>query len=179
MARPDHLDLMDGQDVIGPHDARAPVLTYIGLGANLGDAAATLNAALAALGDLPLTQVTSVSSLYRTAPQDSAPGSPDYLNAVAALQTRLTAPALLAALQALEAQAGRERPYRNAPRTLDLDILLFGAAQVQSKRLTLPHPRLWQRAFVLQPLCEIAPELVSAQALAAVSDQPVQRLAAP
>lgn len=168
--------LTDRPDSAELHPAREPVLAYIGLGANLGDAANTLRAALAATGALPLTQVVAASSLYRTAPQDSAPCSPEYVNAVAAINTRLTALDLLNALQSLEAAAGRERPYRNAPRTLDLDLLMFGSAQVQSERLTLPHPRLWQRAFVLQPLAEIAPDLVSAQALAAVADQPVQRL---
>lgn len=170
--------LIDRPDSAGLHPAREPVVAYIGLGANLGDAKATLRAALAALRELPLTRLVAASSLYRTAPQDSAPGSPDYFNAVAAVETRLTAPDLLNAVQALEAAAGRERPYRNAPRTLDLDILLFGSAQIQSERLMLPHPRLWQRAFVLRPLADIAPALVSVQALAAVADQAVQRLIA-
>ena len=101
---------------------------------------------------------------------------PDYLNAVVALETRLSAPALLDALQALELQAGRERPYRNAPRTLDLDVLLYGSARIESARLTVPHPRMLLRAFVLRPLAEIAPDLVSANQLEAVRDQTIERL---
>ena len=84
-------------------------------------------------------------------------------------------PALLATLQALEQAAGRERPYRNAPRTLDLDLLLYGNARIDSPRLTVPHPRLWTRAFVLHPLRELAPERVGARALAAVADQAIER----
>ena len=93
-----------------------------------------------------------------------------------ALHTGLTAPALLDALQALELQAGRERPYRNAPRTLDLDLLLYGSARMESARLTVPHPRMTQRAFVLVPLAEIAQGRVSAEALEAVKHQAIERL---
>ena len=93
------------------------------------------------------------------------------------MRTRLTAPALLSALQAQENQAGRERPYRNAPRTLDLDVLLYGSARMAGPVLTVPHPRMTERAFVLMPLAEIAPDLVSATQLAAVSDQGIWRLA--
>jgi 2-amino-4-hydroxy-6-hydroxymethyldihydropteridine diphosphokinase len=101
---------------------------------------------------------------------------PDYLNAVAELRTTLSAMDVLALLQALENQAGRERPYRNAPRTLDLDLLLYGDAHIHAPTLEVPHPRLWGRAFVLLPLAELAPERVSAQALAAVQDQAIARL---
>jgi 2-amino-4-hydroxy-6-hydroxymethyldihydropteridine diphosphokinase len=153
---------------------RAAVTAYVALGANLGDAQATLRWALAAIGGLPGCQLTVSSSLYRTAPVDSS--GPDYLNAVAAIQTTCTAPGLLARLHQLEQQAGRERPYRNAPRTLDLDILLYGDAQVQSATLTIPHPRMGQRAFVLVPLAEIAPDRVSAEQLQAVAAQACQRL---
>jgi 2-amino-4-hydroxy-6-hydroxymethyldihydropteridine diphosphokinase len=163
---------------------RDPVTAYVALGANLGDAAAALQRALQGLQQLPLTQVRQASSLYKTAPLDTdagaeapAPGN-DYLNAVVALETGLSAPALLDALQALEQQAGRERPYRNAPRTLDLDLLLYGSARIDSGRLTVPHPRMAQRAFVLVPLAEIAPQCVSAEQLRAVRHQAIERLGA-
>ncbi len=132
-------------------------LAYVGLGANLGDPTATVQHAIGCLGELPATALRAASSLYRTAPVDAA--GPPYINAVAALDTGLTPEALLEALQELERRAGRERPYHHAPRTLDLDLLLHGHAQVQTGRLTVPHPRLHQRAFVLRPLLEIAPDL--------------------
>jgi 2-amino-4-hydroxy-6-hydroxymethyldihydropteridine diphosphokinase len=130
---------------------------YIGLGANLGDVRAALAEAARALAALPATRLRRLSSLYRTAPVGSS--GPDYLNAVAELDTGLDAPALLAQLQAIERHHGRERPYRNAPRTLDLDILLFDALVVDTPALVLPHPRLHERAFVLRPLAELAPQL--------------------
>jgi 2-amino-4-hydroxy-6-hydroxymethyldihydropteridine diphosphokinase len=108
---------------------REPVPVWIALGANLGDAQQSLRDAIAAIGQLPGTTLTQQSSLYRTAPVDSS--GPDYINAVVQINTVLTAPALLVALQAIEQAAGRERPYRNAPRTLDLDILLYGNARYQ------------------------------------------------
>ena len=108
---------------------RAPVLAYIGLGANLGEPVAALNAALDSLAELPHCALVRHSAFYRSAPVDSS--GPDYVNAVAELTTALTAPALLRALQQIELDAGRERPYRNAPRTLDLDLLLYGSAIVQ------------------------------------------------
>ncbi|SFU41958.1 2-amino-4-hydroxy-6-hydroxymethyldihydropteridinediphosphokinase [Polaromonas sp. YR568] len=158
------------------------VCAYVALGANLGDAATALRQAVQAMGRLPFTQVRQSSSLYKTAPLDtdsgveaSAPGN-DYLNAVVELETGLIAPALLDHLQQIEQQAGRERPYRNAPRTLDLDLLLYGSARMDSEHLTLPHPRMTQRAFVLVPLAEVAPTLVSAGQLAAVAHQPIERL---
>ena len=161
---------------------RKPVAAYVALGANLGDAGAALRRAVQAIGRLPHTTVRQLSGLYETAPLDTdsdnetaAPGS-DYLNAVAAIETGLTAPALLDALLAIEQQAGRERPYRNAPRTLDLDLLLYGSAHIESSRLTVPHPRMMQRAFVLVPRAEIAPGSVSVSALAAVQHQIVRRL---
>jgi 2-amino-4-hydroxy-6-hydroxymethyldihydropteridine diphosphokinase len=101
---------------------------------------------------------------------------PDYLNAVVEISTTLAPPDLLAALQAIEQAAGRERPYRNAPRTLDLDILLYDELTLDSPALTIPHPRMDQRAFVLVPLAEIAPQRVSAQQLQAVQDQAITRL---
>lgn len=153
---------------------RVPVGVHVALGANLGDAAQTVRAALAALDCLPQTRLLRASSLYRTAPWEAQ--GPDFINAVAALETRLTAPDLLTALQALEQAAGRERPYLNAPRTLDLDLLTYGTGRVDSARLTVPHPRLWERAFVLVPLAEITPEAVPPSALVAVSGQVLKRL---
>lgn len=153
---------------------RDPVTAYLGLGANLGDAAGTLRAAIAHIARLPGTSVTRQSSFYRTAPLDA--GGPDYVNAVAEISTRLTAPELLEHLQRLEDAAGRERPYPNAPRTLDLDLLLYGRARIDSPRLQVPHPRMSGRAFVLVPLAEIAPDLVSPAQLAAVAGQRLTRL---
>lgn len=154
-------------------EPRSEVTAYVALGANLGDAATALREALAALNAAAGVQVRRASSLYRTAPVDSS--GPDYLNAVAEITTTLTAPALLDALQAIELAAGRERPYRNAPRTLDLDLLLYGEARMDSPRLTVPHPRMWERAFVLVPLAEIAPSRVGPEALRAVAAQRIER----
>ena len=131
---------------------------YVGLGANLGDAAATVRAAAQALHGLPNTRLVALSGLVASAPVDAA--GPDFINAVARVQTRLQPLDLLAALQALEVQAGRQRPYRNAPRTLDLDLLLHGQTVCHGPVLTLPHPRLHLRRFVLWPLAELAPQLV-------------------
>ncbi|KQW43441.1 MULTISPECIES: 2-amino-4-hydroxy-6-hydroxymethyldihydropteridine diphosphokinase [unclassified Roseateles] len=132
--------------------------TYVGLGANLGgDLLATLTQAVRALSALPGTRLVAVSSAWRSAPLDAS--GPDFLNAVVGLDTTLPPIELLDALQAIEQAHGRERPYRNAPRTLDLDLLLYGDAVLGTPRLTLPHPRLGERAFVLRPLLEIAPEL--------------------
>ncbi len=153
---------------------RAPVTAFVGLGANLGDARAALEAALQGLAALPGTRLVRRSRLWRSAPVDAE--GPDYLNAVAQLETTLDAFALLAQLQALERAAGRERPYRNAPRTLDLDLLLYGDATIASAALTVPHPRLRERAFVLLPLRELAPARVDARDLAAVAGQRIEPL---
>jgi 2-amino-4-hydroxy-6-hydroxymethyldihydropteridine diphosphokinase len=153
---------------------------FVGLGANLGDARATVAWALQALGQLPQTCVVAASSLYRTAPVRAS--GPDFINAVAELRTGLAPPELLTALQALEHRQGRERPFRNAPRTLDLDLLLYGERVMQDSALTLPHPRLHQRAFVLVPLLELAPQLrhpllgALQACVAATHDQPIERL---
>ncbi|MGC1174891.1 2-amino-4-hydroxy-6-hydroxymethyldihydropteridine diphosphokinase [Polaromonas sp.] len=170
---------------VGEHsDRSARVTAYVALGANLGDAASAVLQAMQALDRLPLTRVTRRSSLYKTAPMttggESAARStgPDYINAVVALETGLTAPILLRQLQQLEQAAGRERPYRDAPRTLDLDLLLYGSACIESQELTVPHPRMAQRAFVLVPLAEIAPGLVPQVRLDAVADQAIERLEA-
>jgi 2-amino-4-hydroxy-6-hydroxymethyldihydropteridine diphosphokinase len=153
---------------------RDAVTAYVGVGANLGDAVGAVRNAIELLRHLPDTALVAHSSLYRTAPVDST--GPDYVNAVAQLSTRLTAPELLRELQRLENAAGRERPYRNAPRTLDLDLLLFGSARIDSAELQVPHPRMHERAFVLVPLAEIAPGLVAEAQLAAVARHDIQRL---
>ena len=145
-----------------PSDESRAATVFIGLGANLGDARATLRDALAALHPLAQAGSFAASSLYGSAPVDSS--GPDYVNAVARLRTVLAPHALLAALQAIEQRFGRERPYRNAPRTLDLDVLLFGVQgndggiALADERLTLPHPRAAQRTFVLEPLAELWPD---------------------
>ncbi|QXL85163.1 2-amino-4-hydroxy-6-hydroxymethyldihydropteridine diphosphokinase [Comamonas sp. NLF-1-9] len=149
----------------------------IGLGANLGDARASLRRAVQALAALAQTRLLAVSSLYRSAPVDA--GGPDYLNAVVLLETALQPLALLHALQALENAAGRERPYRNAPRTLDLDLLLYDALRLDTEELRLPHPRMNERAFVLLPLAELAPQAVDAARLAELAGQRIEKLAAP
>ena len=153
---------------------KQPVSAFVALGANLGDAPATLRWALTAIAALTGTRLVRSSSLYRSAPIDSS--GPDYINAVAEVATTLHAPALLAALQQIELAAGRERPYRNAPRTLDLDILLYGDASIHSPHLQVPHPRMGERAFVLEPLAEIAPARVSPAQREAVADQLIERL---
>ena len=153
---------------------RDPVTAFIALGANLGDARVAVLQALDALSALPETRLIARSRLYHTAPHEAS--GPDFINAVARIETRLDAPALLDALQAIENSAGRQRPYVNAPRTLDLDILLYGDARIDSPRLTVPHPRMQGRAFVLHPLADVAPQRVSAEALAAVRGQPIQVL---
>ena len=154
-----------------------PATAYIGIGGNLGHARATVQDALRRLAQLPQTTVTAQSHLYRTAPIDA--GGDDYVNAVAQLSTALAPHDLLAALQGIELAHGRERPYHNAPRTLDLDILLYDDSVIADDTLTVPHPRMTQRAFVLIPLLEIAPTVTipgigAAQALRSqVADQPV------
>jgi len=155
------------------------VTAFIALGANLGDAVAALRQAIVSINALPLCVVKKTSSFYKTAPLEMLPGHApggDYINAVLDIETRLPAPILLQHLQQIEQAAGRERPYVNAPRTLDLDLLLYGDGRIDSPQLTVPHPRMWQRAFVLLPLAEIAPALVSQDALTAVQGQTVSIL---
>jgi len=154
---------------------------YIALGANLGDPVATLNAAFDALKGLPKTTLVAASSLYRTAPVGLL-DQPDFINAVAAVDTDLAPMDLLKALLNVEAEFGRQRSIRNAPRTLDLDVLLHGDALIHTAELTLPHPRMHERAFVLAPLAEIAPEISIpghgpiGPLLAACQDQAISRL---
>ena len=156
-----------------------PVRAYIALGANLGDAAMAIRQAVIAIDGLPECSVKKTSSLYKTTPLEMLPGHAsggDYINAVIEIETRLVAPSLLQYLQHIELDAGRERPYVNAPRTLDLDLLLYGDGFIDSPQLTMPHLRMWQRAFVLVPLAEIAPALVTGKALSAVNDQQISRI---
>lgn len=156
--------------------SRAVVTAYIGLGANLGNAQQALLDALQALRHTPGIDQVMASDFYRTAPVEAT--GPDYINAVAQVQTRLNAMDLLAALQAIEQAAGRERPYRNAPRTLDLDVLLYGSGQVNSPTLTVPHPRMGERAFVLVPLADLAPDALPPGALGAVAAQAITKIRA-
>jgi 2-amino-4-hydroxy-6-hydroxymethyldihydropteridine diphosphokinase len=150
---------------------------FVGLGANLGDPRAAVEEAMAEIDRLPGTTIVARSSLYRSAPVDA--GGPDYVNAVVELRTTLEPLPLLRSLLAIEQAHGRQRSVRNAPRTLDLDLLLWGEAVMHTPELTLPHPRLHQRAFVLRPLAQIAPGLVLpglgglAPWLAAAADQSI------
>lgn len=152
----------------------SPVMACVALGANLGDAVATVQQALRDVAGLPDTQLIQASSLYRSAPYEAQ--GPDFINAVVLVQTLLSPVALLHALQALELQSGRERPFKNAPRTLDLDIIFYGDVNLATSELTLPHPRWHERAFVLHPLAEVWPERVSATQLAAVHDQNIESI---
>lgn len=150
------------------------VTAFVGIGANLGEPCAAVLNAVQVMACLEGVAAVRRSSLYASTPIESS--GPDYVNAVVELKTRLTAPQLLAQLQTIELKAGRERPYRNAPRTLDLDLLLFGHSTIQSASLTVPHPRMWERAFVLLPLSEMAPDIVGATDLAQVQGQTVHRI---
>jgi len=154
---------------VNPSDCREPVSACVALGANLGEAVATLRQALADIAALPHTQLLQASPLLSSAPLDA--DGPTYINAVVRLETRLNAVELLQALQGLERAAGRTRDYRHAPRTLDLDLLFYGDAQMQSDFLCLPHPRWAQRAFVLLPLQAVCPEKVTPEMLVAVANQ--------
>jgi len=153
---------------------------YVGIGANLGDPAAQVRGAIAAIGALPDTALVAASSLYRTAPIGYT-DQPDFVNAVAAVDTQLSAHDLMHALQRIEHGAGRERSFRNAPRTLDLDLLLYGEAAIDEPSLTVPHPRMHERAFVLAPLAEIAPDAAipgrgpAAECLARLGGQRIER----
>lgn len=131
------------------------VRAYIGLGANLGQAIDTVTLAIARLAQMPDTSLHAQSSLFQSAPIDA--GGDDYINAVAAIDTGLSADTLLQHLQALELAFGRDRPYHHAPRTLDLDLLLYGQQQIQQAHLQVPHPRMTERAFVLIPLLQLEP----------------------
>lgn len=150
------------------------VTAYVALGANLGQPAQSLVRAMGDIAAIKGVVLLKRSSLYRSAPV--AASGPDYVNAVVEIETLLSAPALLTALQRIEQLAGRERPSHNAPRTLDLDLLIYGTACIDSRALVVPHPRMTERAFVLVPLAEIAPLRVNAAQLQAVQEQRIERL---
>lgn len=158
-------------------------LAYIALGANLDDPVAQVSRAMTALRSLPQSTLLRASSLYRTAPV-GIHGQPDFINAVAALETTLAPESLLDALLAVEVEFGRRRDYPLAPRTLDLDLLLYGDEVIDTTKLTLPHPRMHLRAFVLRPLLEIAPDCripgrgAAAAWLPAASKQAIEQMAA-
>jgi len=135
------------------------VKAFIGLGANLGEPEVQVRRALSALAAIPKTRLLAASSLYRSPPLGYA-AQPDFVNAVAGIETELSATALLEALLAIETRAGRTRDFPNAPRTLDLDLLLYAERVIAEPGLLVPHPRMHQRAFVLAPLAEIAPDAI-------------------
>ena len=157
-------------------------VAYVGIGSNLDDPRAQVLRAFDELARLPDSHLTARSSLYRTAPVGHA-AQPYFINAVAALDTALPAQTLLDELQAIEARHGRRRSFPNAPRTLDLDLLLYDNASIDAPRLRVPHPRMHERAFVLAPLVEIAPQAEipgrgpASGCLAASSGQEIERIA--
>jgi 2-amino-4-hydroxy-6-hydroxymethyldihydropteridine diphosphokinase len=134
-------------------------LAYVGVGSNLDGPQHHVAEALGELDAIPGTRTVKRSSLYRSAPVGYA-AQPEFVNAVAALETTLDPETLLGELQAIEARHGRRRRFLNAPRSLDLDLLLYGEAEQRTARLTLPHPRMHERAFVLKPLVELEPAIV-------------------
>jgi len=152
------------------------VRAFIGLGANAGDPLAQIEQAFDALLKLPATVGLQRSRLYRTAPWQAQ--GPDFINAMAQVDTQLSAPELLAHMQRIEQAAGRIRPYHHAPRTLDLDLIFYGQAVIHSAALVLPHPRWRERAFVLRPLSDLAPERILASDWAAVAGQDITPLVA-
>ncbi|HUQ25130.1 MAG TPA: 2-amino-4-hydroxy-6-hydroxymethyldihydropteridine diphosphokinase [Burkholderiales bacterium] len=151
-------------------------IVYVGIGSNLDQPADQVRRALQELGTIRDTRLCAQSSLYRSAPMGYAT-QPDFVNAVAALDTMLSPEDLLAELKALERRHSRERSFPNAPRTLDLDLLLFGNDTIRTENLVVPHPRMHERAFVLRPLLEIAPQLPFEAALQACAGQKVERIA--
>jgi 2-amino-4-hydroxy-6-hydroxymethyldihydropteridine diphosphokinase len=150
------------------------VRAFIGLGANAGDPLAQIDQAFDALLKLPATVGLQRSRLYRTAPWQAQ--GPDFINAMVQLETQLSAPELWVQMQRIEQAAGRIRPFHHAPRTLDLDLIFYGQAVINSPALVLPHPRWRERAFVLRPLSDLAPERILASDWAAVEDQHITPL---
>ncbi len=156
-------------------------VAYVGMGANLGDPETQLEAAWQALGRIERTKAIARSSLYRSAPMGYAQ-QPDFLNCVAKIDTGLGPETLLEALQDIERELGRERSFPNAPRTIDLDLLLFGNRRIDTPGLTVPHPRMHERAFVLAPLAELDPRVQipglgsAADLLRACSGQRIERI---
>lgn len=163
------------------NDKTAPTKAFIGLGANLGDPRDQVRRAIASLAELPGTRLLAVSSLYRSAPVGVG-AQPDFTNAVAEIATTLGARALLEALLAAERRFGRRREFPGAPRTLDLDLLLYGDRVIVEPGLVVPHPRMHERAFVLAPLAEIAPDVAipgkgrAKTLLAACPNQKIERI---
>jgi len=159
----------------------AAVKAFVGLGANLGKPEAQVRRAIIGLKAIPKTRLLAVSSLYRSAPVGVG-AQPEFVNAVAAIETGLSARALLDELLAIEARFGRRRDFPGAPRTLDLDLLLYGDRVIAEPGLVVPHPRMYERAFVLAPLAEIAPDALIpgkgsvAALLAACKDQKVEKM---
>jgi 2-amino-4-hydroxy-6-hydroxymethyldihydropteridine diphosphokinase len=157
-------------------------LAYIGIGSNLGDSIATIHRAITALENLPQTRLITRSSLFQSAPYEASGN--DFMNAVVEIETSLSPEELLTQCQTIELAFGRERPFQNAPRTLDLDLLLYDHETINSASLILPHPRMTERAFVLLPLCEIAPEItipgkgLACEYLPQLSDQRIEKLQA-
>ena len=171
---------MSGEHRLETADKAATVTAYVGVGANLGDRRRSIESAVEALTNRPGIDMLRASALYCSASVGA--DGPDYLNAVVELRTRLAPLALLHELQAIEAAHGRERSVPNAPRTLDLDLLLYGDLELALPVLQVPHPRLHQRAFVLHPLAELAPDFVVpgrgrvVDLLSTVGDQRIDRL---
>jgi 2-amino-4-hydroxy-6-hydroxymethyldihydropteridine diphosphokinase len=157
------------------------IAAYIGVGSNLEEPRAQVVRALDELAQLPRSRLAARSSLYRSAPV-GYDAQPDFVNAVARLDTDLPPAELLEKLQAIENRHGRDRSFRNAPRTLDLDLLLYGAERITAPELLVPHPRMHERAFVLLPLLEIAPSAEipgrgsAAACAAALRDRQIERL---
>ena len=157
-------------------------LAYVGIGANLQDPVAQVKQALAELARLPRSRLLKSSSLYRSAPLGYA-DQPDFVNAVASLETSLKPVELLAQLQTIEKSQGRKRSFKNAPRSLDLDLLLFDQMTLDLPHLKIPHPRMHERAFVLEPLLEIAPAIAipgvgpAAARMADIKNPKVERIA--
>jgi 2-amino-4-hydroxy-6-hydroxymethyldihydropteridine diphosphokinase len=133
-------------------------VAFVGIGSNLAEPVKQVEEALLELDRLPHSRLVKRSSLYKSAPVGFA-DQPDFINAVAQLETGVSADRLLSELQEIESRHGRKRSVANAPRSLDLDLLMFGNSQLKTKDLTLPHPRMHERAFVLKPLVEISPEV--------------------
>ena len=162
-------------------------IAFIGLGSNLEDPVGQLQQAFAELDGLPDTHLQARSSLYRSAPMGcpdmpDLTSQPDFINAVAKIATGLSARDLLQSLLQVEHRHGRVRTFRNAPRTLDLDVLLYEDMQLHEHGLTIPHPQMHRRAFVLQPLLEIAPDVVipgignAADSMKQCADQQLQKV---
>ncbi len=148
---------------------------FVAFGANLGDAQQTVSEAIELVGQISGTHLIKASSLYRSEPIEAQ--GPDFVNAVGLFDTVLQPYDLLTELQKLEDQYGRKRPFKNAPRTLDLDLIFYDDLILNSDRLTLPHPRWSERAFVVLPMMDICPDRVSQAQLDAIKNQFIQRIA--